>query len=262
MSSRMTFVLVHGASHGAWCWRRLQGLLTQAGHRVMVPDLPGLGNDPTPPGDVTFAAGVERVGEILARSSEPVVLVGHSLAGMYVSQVAEECPEKIRWLVYLTALLPRDGDSMMGLQTAVAQDQELLSCFVFEEKSVHLRLPEALPWFYHDCPEEEVQRAARLLKPQPLLPLQTPVTLSERFARVPRAYLACRDDRVLPLARQEAFFTATPCQQVRVLPCGHSPFLSIPTQLAAALEEVALATPESRPCADSLRLKLALPSDR
>src|SRR6266851_2103056 len=169
MSSRSTtFVLVHGAWHGAWCWRKVQALLIQAGHQVILPDLPGLGQDHTPLAEVTFASGVERICDLLSRSSEPVVLVGHSLGGMYISQVAEECPEKIRWLAYLTALLPRNGESMMEIMNAAEQNPELFACTECDDVSMRLRLPDALPWFYHDCPPEDTQLAARLLRPQPL----------------------------------------------------------------------------------------------
>ncbi len=190
MSSRSTtFVLIHGAWHGAWCWQKLRSLLTLAGHRVLAPDLPGLGQDRTPLAAITFASYVERVIDLLDRTHEPVILVGHSLGGMTISQVAEERPEKIRWLAYLTAVLPRAGESASSILDAMGPDQALFSCIESDEKSMRLRLPESLPFFYHDCLPEDSRLAEKLLRSQALLPLAVPVALSQRFAGVPRAYL-------------------------------------------------------------------------
>jgi hypothetical protein len=162
---------------------------------------------------------------------------------MYISQVAEECPEKIRWLTYLAALLPRNGESMMTILNASEQNPDVLACAEFDDVSMRLRLPDALPWLYHDCLPEYQQLAARLLKAQPLQPLETPVTLSARYERVPRAYLNCSQDRVLPPALQERFYTSTPCEQVHVLRSGHAPFFSVALQLAICLTELAFMEP-------------------
>src|SRR5258708_31454865 len=39
-----TFVLVHGAWHGGWCWRRVADLLEKKGHKVFPPELTGVGD--------------------------------------------------------------------------------------------------------------------------------------------------------------------------------------------------------------------------
>ena len=72
-----TFILVHGACHGGWCWEKVQPLLESRGHKVCAPDLPGLGKDHTPPANVTLADNVEKISRLLDKMEEPVVLVGH-----------------------------------------------------------------------------------------------------------------------------------------------------------------------------------------
>lgn len=245
MSRAATFVLIHGAWHGAWCWQKLSQMLTLAGHRVIAPDLPGSGQDRTPLANVTFASSVERVLDLINRGHEPVVLVGHPLGGMTVSQVAEEVPEKIRWLVYLTALLPCDGETAFSLQTNMMQHASLPTWMEFDDVSVRLRLSEAEASFYHDCAAEEQRLAQKLLKPQALHPMQTSVSLSQRFASVPRAYLTCLQDRVLSPEFQAQMYARTPCERVLTLASGHSPFFSMPEQLAARLEDFALDEPAS-----------------
>lgn len=224
-TTNYTYILVHGAWHGAWCWRKLTPLLEVAGHRVVTLDLPGLGQDTTPLAGQTFAAGVERVLACVDRAAEPVVLVGHSLGGMTISQVAEERPEKIRWLVYVTALLPCTGETALTMQSAPEnQSEQMLTCMEMDECTVRLKRSATRDLLYHDCPPEDVLLAEKWLKPQALQPLTTAVTLSERFARVPRAYIGCRFDRVIAPQQQSQMYNRTPCRQVLWLPSGHSPF--------------------------------------
>src|SRR5260370_40737879 len=106
-----TYLLVHGAWHGAWCWRKVVPLLEKVGNGWLAPDLPGHGQDSTSLAYVTLEAYVSRLLPLVDAAPEPVILVGHSLGGTVISQVAEARPEKVRLLVYLSALLPRAGES-------------------------------------------------------------------------------------------------------------------------------------------------------
>ena len=129
-----TLVLVHGAFHGAWCWDKVTSLLEQGGHEVVALDLPGHGEDQTPAVEVTLEAYADLVVQALDALPAPVVLVGHSLSGTVISQVAERRPEKIDKLVYLCALLlpsgksaieasQEDGDSVILKNATVEPDQ-------------------------------------------------------------------------------------------------------------------------------------------
>lgn len=246
-----TYILIHGAWHGAWCWRKVTQPLLAAGHTVIAPDLPGLGMDQTKPSHVSFYSGVARVLDLVDRASGPVILVGHSLGGMTISQVAEERPDKIRWLVYLTALLPQNGESALDIQNDFpALDTALARSIDSNATSVRLNLDDVPGLFYHDCEREDVLFAQKLLRPQPLQPLNTPVALSQEFERVPRVYITCAYDRVISPEAQEQMYRATPCEHVLWLPSGHAPFWSIPTRLAARLQGLSLAAsyPSERRC--------------
>src|SRR5713101_7587513 len=102
-----TYILVHGAWHGAWCWQKVTPLLELAGHMVIAPDLPGHGNDLTPLAAVTLASSVQCITDIIDAipEKEEIILLGHSLGGMVISQGAEARAERIQRLVYLSALL-------------------------------------------------------------------------------------------------------------------------------------------------------------
>jgi pimeloyl-ACP methyl ester carboxylesterase len=110
-----TFVLVHGAWHGGWCWQRLSDRLTAQGHRVFAPTLTGVcerSHVDLPSVDLSTHIR-DVVNEIRWKDLENVVLVGHSYAGMVISGVAEQVASKIASIVYLDAFVPADGQSLV-----------------------------------------------------------------------------------------------------------------------------------------------------
>ena len=106
-----TFVLVHGAWHGGWCWYKVVSLLRQQGHTVLAPDLPAHGRDQTPINSVSMGSYAQRVADVMRTVGEPVILVGHSMGGFVISAAAEQQPESVAKLVYLAAFLLDDGQT-------------------------------------------------------------------------------------------------------------------------------------------------------
>jgi pimeloyl-ACP methyl ester carboxylesterase len=233
-----TYVLVHGAWHGSWCWEKVVPLLEQAGHQVEALDLPGHGQDKTPIREITLAAYTNRVCETLDAQAEPVILVGHSLGGMVITQAAEERPAKIQRLVYLTAVLLQNGETARQF-ALMDSDSLLLPNLVVNREQGHQTFKEGAPLkdlFYGDCSQEDVARAISLLVPQALAPGGTPVSITaERFGRVPRVYIECLLDRAISPAMQKRMYTATPCQTILSMQTSHSPFFSAPQQLVRHL---------------------------
>ncbi len=197
-----TYVLIHGAWFGGWCWEKVVPLLERQGHTVLAPDLPGHGGDATPLADITLQSYAERVCQALDARDEPAILVGHSAGGIAITQAAEYRPDQIATLVYLAAFLPRDGESMSQL---AQQDPEALTprhlAFAPDHGSVAFEggaaaVKEVL---CQDCDDDDVARIAARLRPDPLVPWVTPLwTTVERFGRVPRAYIQTLQDRVSP----------------------------------------------------------------
>ncbi len=111
-----TFVLVHGAWQSTGTWDLLTPLLEKHGHRVITPMLSGLGTDQkrlSP--DITLTQHIENVTHELSRLPDPVILVGHSYAGMIISGVAERNPTQLRRLVFLDGFIPENGQSVLDL---------------------------------------------------------------------------------------------------------------------------------------------------
>jgi len=237
-----TYVLVHGAWHGSWCWDKVVPLLEQAGHQVEALDLPGHGQDKTPIREITLAAYTNRVCETLDAQAESVILVGHSLGGIVITQVAEERPEKIQTLVYLTAILPQNGESLFQI-ARTDSDSLVMPNLVVNEEQGYATFKEGAPLkeiFYADCLDQDVSRARSLLVPQAIAPMATPVRITaEHFGRVPRVYIECLIDRAIPPASQKRMYSSTPCQTILSMQTSHSPFLSAPEQLVRHLTSLA-----------------------
>lgn len=232
-----TCILVHGAYHGGWCYEKVVPLLAAAGHTTIAVDLPGHGNNRVPIEEVTLDAYVDHVCNVVAAQAEPVILVGHSLGGMTITQVAERMPDNIAWVVYLTAMLPGDAENRASF--AAYEDAEPMGAKrVIAEDGLSATMPnEIIPeTFYAQCPPDDVARAIERLVPQATNPLMaTAQTTAENFGRVRRAYIECLRDRAIPIAMQRAMISAQPCEQVFTMDTDHSPFYSAPEDLAGHL---------------------------
>lgn len=229
-----TYVLIHGAWHGGWCWKKLIPLLEKEGHTIVVPDLPGHGEDKTPIAEITLQAYADLVCQILDEQAEPVILVGHSMGGAVITQTAEYRPEKIKKLVYLTGFLLQNGEFPLKLAEPDTEALVLPNLIMSEDESYATLKEEALKEvFYADCSDEDVAFAKSQLVPQATAPLGTPVnTTEENFGRVSRVYIACSRDKAISPSIQEQMYTALPCENVITLDTSHSPFFSAPEELA------------------------------
>ena len=235
-----TFILVHGACHGGWCWEKVQPILESHGHKVCAPDLPGLGKDHTPPANVTLADNVEKISRLLDKMEEPVVLVGHALGGVTISQTAEARRRKIKALVYVCGLMPPSGKASREM---TAGDPEILfrrSRELSPDGLTYTFARSQLPaLFYEDVSPEDRYRSMERLRPQPIAISTTPLSLTEdRYGSVPRWYIECTHDNAVRIGRQRAMVKVLPCKVI-TMECGHSPFYSNPEELAEHLETIA-----------------------
>ena len=236
-----TFVLIHGAWHGAWCWYHVIPLLEAAGHRVMAPDLPGHGIDHTPIAGVTLEAYTNKVCSCIDQAGEQVVLVGHSMGGAIIAQATEQRPDQVKVAVYVAAFLLDNGSSVFAQAEKDTDGLVLPNLEVSEDGSyATIRLDRVREIFYADCSDEDVALARCLLVPQAFAPPGTPISTSEQnFGRVPRVYVECLRDCAIPIALQRQMYAAHPCRQVLTMDTSHSPFLSAPDLLARHLLDIA-----------------------
>lgn len=235
----MIFILVHGGLHGGWCWDHVVPLLKAAGHEALAPDLPGMGADRTPLAAIRLATTADFVADLVRQQAEPVVLVGHSMAGPTISEAAERAPEWIAGLIFLAANLGPGGQSMT--ETCGPALDGVNRGVTLSEDGISTTYDAAIARdvFYNTTDPDEAARAIARLTPQPIAPTLEPLTLTpERFGQVRRAYIECLQDHALPIDLQRRMQALLPCDPVVKMDCDHSPFLCAPEELARHLIEI------------------------
>ncbi|MBT1697121.1 alpha/beta fold hydrolase [Fulvivirgaceae bacterium PWU4] len=244
--SGKTYILVHGAWHGAWCWDKVIPLVQARGHKAIAVDLPGHGHDTGRTSDISLDDYVNEVVKTVNAQNGQVILVGHSMSGIVISQAAEKLGrKKISALVYLDAFLPRDGESLFALVDATLKNltpnsrkpmlvENLIVSEDHKTNSVNPAMVAEI--FYHDCAEEDKEFALPRISKEPIAPLATPLHLTDDvYGMIPKYYILCTESRDMD---KTFLSTHVPCKKVYKLASSHSPFFSMPEKLVDILNEV------------------------
>lgn len=232
------FLFVHGAWHSGWCFDGIAAVLSRAGHQVLAPDLPGMNGSAAELAAVTLEDWGRFVADLARAQPEPVLLCGHSRGGAVISTAAEVLPEAVAALVYVAAFLLPDGDSPAAFKARQAQPSPFARTISMIGDNAGTRVdPEAAADYFYNTTEPGERRAAvARLMAEPFQPSRTPLRLSQaRFGRVPRYYVECTEDRIIPIEEQRRMHEAMSVAGIETLHCDHSPFLSDLGSLAGAL---------------------------
>jgi len=233
-------LLVHGTSHGAWCFRELIPALEALGHTARAIDMPSHGKDTTPVADVTLDSCAQSIVDALG---EDTVVLGHSWGGFPITRAADMACEsgqnKIARLIYLCAYAPWDGYSLAEMRRA-APRQPLMKAVVKSADGLSYTIDpfQVRDAFYHDCPEGTADFALAHLTPQSIAAQDTKIALGDGHRQTPRSYIRCTDDQTIPPEFQGTMTKDWPKADVYEMPTSHSPFFADPAGLAALIDHI------------------------
>lgn len=231
----MTFVLVHGGAHGAWCWERM---LPHLAGDALALDLPGRGTHPAPLEEVTIDDWVDAVVDAISGlAADRVVLVGHSLAGMVLPRVAGRIPERLERLVFVSCSVPPEGRGVLDLLPPEIRP--------LAEENLHNHSASVVPeelaraMFCSDMDEEQTRFVLDRLVPEAGSPLREPSRLGGLESGVPMTYVKLMQDTILSPSLQDEIIATLGSAEVVELEAGHDAMVSQPEALAGLLNDLA-----------------------
>jgi pimeloyl-ACP methyl ester carboxylesterase len=225
MTTKPGILLVHGAWHGPWNWQQVEHRLTAMGWQVQIADLPSVARREGPHFGLHDDAAIIR--QQIADIDGPVVVVAHSYGGVAVSEGAADLPN-VRHIIYLAAFQLDVGESILE-----ACGGEPPDWWDINGDGVMPLRPHRV--FYADLAPEDSARAIAQLRPQSLAAF-TETQEAAAWRTAPSTYVVCEQDRAIPLPAQEQM--SARATSVRRLCSSHSPFLSMPDDVARLIAEV------------------------
>ncbi|MGE3690997.1 MAG: alpha/beta fold hydrolase [Novosphingobium sp.] len=237
-----TYVLVHGAGHGGWCYQRVARLLRAAGHEVYAPSLTGLGERAhllTPA--TSLSTHIEDVVRLIeAEDLSQVILAGHSYGGMVITGAADRVNDRVAQLAFLDATIPAQGEALEDSSPAV---REAIRPEARVVDGVELVLWPDMPVaraIYGVTDETDWAWMLQRLRPHPWKCFEEKLVLAdpERVARIPRTIVNCPS--TLELRKQneniDRYFAA---DNVWEIDTGHDLMITEPEKTAELLLRLA-----------------------
>ena len=236
---KRTYVLVHGAWHGGWCWVRVADRLRAAGHRVFAPTLTGLGerahlisalvNLDTHIADVINVIEYEELND--------VVLVGHSYAGTIIAGVADRIAPRLRRLIFLDSQFLESGKSLFDSLPREMVEHRLKA---IRDNGGGVGAASISPTAFGVKDPADVAWVTRRLTPQPVGCYSQIFVLKNPMGNgVAKVYIDCTVDPIANLNPMKAKARSEPGWTVRTLETGHDAMVTAPGPLAEMLIELA-----------------------
>jgi pimeloyl-ACP methyl ester carboxylesterase len=229
-----TYVLVHGAWHGGWCWERVSSRLRAQGHRVFCPTLTGLGERAhLLTREVNMTTHINDVIAVLeAEELEDVVLVGHSYGGIVVTGVAAKAKSRLRQLVYLDSAIVENGESWSSAHSPqVRAERRKLA-----EASGGLSMPVPKAEVFGVREARDVEWVQRRMTPQPFAPYDQKMHWGGPVGNgLPKVYIDCVDPAYPGLAPVKDKYRNQPGWPFVEIKTGHDAMVSAPEETAKLL---------------------------
>jgi pimeloyl-ACP methyl ester carboxylesterase len=237
--TKRSFVLVHGAWHGGWCWVRVADRLRAAGHAVFTPTLTGLGERShllSP--QVTLDTHITDVVNVIEYEElHQVVLVGHSYAGTIISGVADRIAPRLSRLVYLDSQILEPGNSLFDLLGKETAEKRLK---VIKETGGGVGAAALPPALFGVKDPADVAWVLRRMTLQPVGTYSHTFTLKAPIGNgVSKTYIDCTVDPIPNLEPMKKRARTEPGWSVRTLATGHDAMITAPGPLAEMLIDIA-----------------------
>lgn len=234
-----TYVLVHGAWADESAWGFVRNELARKANVVVV-NLPAHGSDATDGASKGLNDYVKTVTKAIDKQPGKVTLVGHSMAGMIISQVAENIPAKIEKLVFVAAYLPRNGETVSGITNKFLNNKPIEVFEFNKDYSLVSIKKEAIPAVVcADCPDYMKQLLVKYHRAEPTKGFNDKATLSAKFARVPKYYISTTNDAAVPYALQQQMIKDNgTVKKIFEMKTSHLPFVVQPEEFINILTSI------------------------
>ncbi len=243
-AAKPTIVLVHGAfQDGQSTWSKVKPELEANGYKVVAVTLPGRDGDGADPHTLTVEMYRDTVLKAIQAEKDPVVLVGHSFGGITITNVAEAAPDKIRALVYLSAYLPQNGESLQSLakqdpDSGLAKPGNLV--FAPDYSTAAIADSAKADTFANDAHGADRDAIVASLIPEPAGPQGVGVKVTDaNFGRVRKFYIQTLQDHVVTPGLQTQMISHSSIVKVTKIDAGHASYITKPKEVAAAIEYAA-----------------------
>jgi pimeloyl-ACP methyl ester carboxylesterase len=216
-----TYVLIHGAWHGGWCWRDVAASLRTDGHEVLAPTLSGVAERAHLAPHVDLSTHVAELAGLLSfEDVHDAVLVGHSYAGLVIAGAAARAQARVSRLVYLDAFVANPGQSLFDL---LRPERRAL----YESTTRDGLIPSPAPEVFGITEPAQAAWTGERLTGQPL---RTWTQTLGATSSLPGTYIRCTEGPLVPSF--EAFAAGFEGEVVEIA-TGHDAMITRPAELAA-----------------------------
>jgi pimeloyl-ACP methyl ester carboxylesterase len=226
-----TYVLIHGACHRGDCWDQVIHHLEQQGHRAYAPTVGG--NEPNGNKYITYDDAIEHViSYIKERDLQNIILLGHSLGGTHIQQIAQKIPDRIKRLIFLGGAVSLHEKSIAESLDGVVNLAALLPDIVFGEP-FEIQFPIWRDVFINDGDLDTAKKAYETLTSNPTTVFMEKLDLAKFYAlHIPKTYLHGSVDTVVPYPAYEKMAGRLGLHRFLQFEGSHEPMFSMPKELA------------------------------